>query len=159
MGGDSSLLKKIIALLVGIVITAVCFLLANDSWRNDPSTFTAVIRLVALFPLIILLTIWFLIRNTTEKGLVIVCFLSITVGMVLNSIAIISNDGRMPIDPSLMAAGFPKYYVNGGNMLWLGDSLWMGSSIGDCFCYFAMILLGYLLIKFVVEGIKGRLNR
>jgi len=64
----------------------------------------------------------------------------------------------MPIDPALEAAGFPDYYVNGGNLIWLGDWLWLGSSPGDYLCYFAMILLGYLLIKFAIDGIKDRLK-
>lgn len=128
-------------------------------WRNNPSILTASIRMFSVFPFAWTLSLWFLRKNSVDYKIVLVCTVSMAMGMVLNSIAILANNGRMPIDPAFEAAGFPKYYVNGGNLLWLGDSLWMGSSIGDCFCYFAMIILCYLMIKFAVDGIKEMMKK
>lgn len=156
MGGNSSLSKKLrfAVFIVGVVVSAAYFLFANEDWRSNPTTFTAVMRFLSLFPFITVVTLWFIEESRGDIRMIIACVSAMAIGMTLNSVAIIANDGRMPIAPSLMAAGFPKYYVNGGNMLWLGDSLWMGNSIGDCFCYVAMIILVYLSIKKTVDTIR-----
>jgi len=153
-------LKKVseLTLIAIIAFTALIFVVANEIWKGEPSILTASIRLISIFPFAGLLAMWLLRKNIAEANVVVVCVSSMTFGMVLNSIAILANDGRMPIDPALEVAGFPDYYVNGGNLIWLGDWLWLGSSPGDYLCYFAMILLGYLLIKFAIDGIKDRLK-
>ena len=115
---------------------------------------TASIRLISIFPFAGLLAVWLLRKNIAEANIVVVCVSSMTLGMVLNSIAILANEGRMPIDPALEAAGFPDYYVNGGNLIWLGDWLWLGSSPGDYLCYFAIILLVYILVSNIVCRLK-----
>jgi hypothetical protein len=155
------MLEKIngLILYVMIAIGTIFFIGANGAWRSDPSILSASIRLFSVFPFAGALTLWFMSKKSFDRKVVLVCTVSMVVGMILNSIAILANDGRMPIDPSFEAAGFPKYYVNGGNMLWLGDSLWMGNSIGDCFVYLAMIVLCYLLIKYSIEGVKEMLKK
>lgn len=153
--------KKVndLVLLLAIVVTMLLFVWANQIWRDNPNNITALIRWLSVFPFTGTIAIWFLRKNFVEYKLVLLCVIAMSIGMTLNTIAIVSNDGKMPIDPALDAAGFPKYYVNGGNMLWLGDSLWMGNSIGDCFSYLAMVVLIYLLIRFAILGIKERMNK
>jgi len=146
-------LKKVSELTL-IAFTALIFVVANEIWKGEPSILTASIRLIGIFPFAGLLAVWLLRKNIAEANVVVVCVSSMTLGMVLNSIAILANEGRMPIDPALEAAGFPDYYVNGGNLIWLGDWLWLGSSPGDYLCYFAIILLVYILVSNIVCRLK-----
>ena len=147
------MLKKVSELTL-IAFTALIFVVANEIWKGEPSILTASIRLIGIFPFAGLLAVWLLRKNIAEANVVVVCVSSMTLGMVLNSIAILANEGRMPIDPALEAAGFPDYYVNGGNLIWLGDWLWLGSSPGDYLCYFAIILLVYILVSNIVCRLK-----
>ena len=147
------MLKKVSELTL-IAFTALIFVVANEIWKGEPSILTASIRLISIFPFAGLLAMWLLRKNIAEANVVVVCVSSMTFGMVLNSIAILANEGRMPIDPALEAAGFPDYYVNGGNLIWLGDWLWLGSSPGDYLCYFAIILLVYILVSNIVCRLK-----
>ena len=161
MGGDCGLFKKIndLALIVIVAFAALLFIGANEIWRNEPNILTTSIRLLSIFPFVGLLAIWVLRKNISDYKVVLVCVGAMTLGMISNSIAILANDGRMPIDPALEAAGFPDYYVNGGNLIWLGDWLWLGSSPGDYLCYFSLILLGFLIVKDSIGGIKGRIKK
>jgi len=152
VGGDCGLFKKIndLALIVIVAFAALLFIGANEIWRNEPNILTTSIRLLSIFPFVGLLAIWVLRKNISDYKVVLVCVGAMTLGMISNSIAILANDGRMPIDPALEAAGFPDYYVN-----WL----WLGSSPGDYLCYFSLILLGFLIVKDSIGGIKGRIKK
>jgi len=99
-------LKKVSELTL-IAFTALIFVVANEIWKGEPSILTASIRLISIFPFAGLLAVWLLRKNIAEANVVVVCVSSMTLGMVLNSIAILANEGRMPIDPALEAAGFP----------------------------------------------------
>lgn len=147
-----------LTLLVAMAFLAVGAIVANEWWKDEPNIYTAAWKAVVVLILTGMFSIWYYRSSLLPKlsGFVVIPLL--VLGVVSNSVAVLANNGLMPADPALGAAGLPKYYIEGGNLPWLGDCLWMGNSIGDLMFFSGMIILLLELIVFVVRDYRKKVK-
>jgi hypothetical protein len=143
-----------LVLLIAMSFLAVTSFVINEWWKNEPNILTVVIRFISSLLLVCVFSIWYHRRSQFPKiaGFVIIPLLILSA--ISNSTAAFVNNGKMPVDPALGAVGLPPYYVEGGNLLWLGDWLWMGNSIGDFMLYSGMLLLLTDLTMYAIRDSK-----
>jgi hypothetical protein len=146
-----------LSLLIAMAFLAVASFVINEWWKSEPNTLTVALRFASSLSLVCVFGVWYYRRSQFPRIARFVVIPLLILAAISNSTAAFANGGKMPVDPALGAVGLPSYYVEGGNLLWLGDCLWMGNSIGDFMLFGGMfLLLADLMIYAVRDSRKAR---